>query len=39
MPTATAIASAVLKPMPHTSEASLYGSLFTTSIALSPYSL
>ena len=39
MPTATAIASAVLKPIPHTSAASLYGSVFTTSIAPSPYSL
>ncbi len=39
MPTAWAMLSAVLKPMPHTSAASRYGSLRTTEIALSAYSL
>jgi hypothetical protein len=39
MPTAAAMVSAVLKPMPHTSAASRYGSSRTTEMASSPYFL
>jgi hypothetical protein len=39
MPTAAAMVSAVLKPMPHTSEASRYGSARTTETDASPYFL
>ena len=39
MPTAWAMVSAVLKPMPQTSAASRYGSFFTTAIEASPYFL
>ncbi len=39
MPTARATASAVLKPMPHTSFARRYGSFLTTPMEASPYFL
>ncbi len=39
MPTAWAMVSAVLKPIPHTSSASLYGWARTTSMERSPYCL
>ena len=39
IPTAWAIASAVLNPIPHTSAASRYGSFRTTEIEPSPYFL
>ena len=39
MPTAWAMVSAVLNPIPHTSAASRYGSLRTTSIEASAYCL